>query len=205
MKQPTKSNPETPKTQNSKIKKSENPKNKKRIAYLAMIVACLAVATLIYASSVLPNRNSDNTTQESQQGTDEDNNQDQNNQNDNQNNQDGQASNDAYSAFILIDNSEFNVLLSQKGPYFVFVGRPTCPHCVKFTPILAEIVSKNNKHVYHFNTDAARAEDPEALSAITKKLGISAVPALIKIENGQKVAELEDYNSNSAILNFLNS
>ncbi|AEG61416.1 thioredoxin family protein [Desulforamulus ruminis] len=70
---------------------------------------------------------------------------------------------------------------------FVYFGRPTCPSCELFKPLLTEVAKEENIQVYYFNTDYFRNNSllTEAeLKEIFEKYQIQQVPILIKLVNG---------------------
>lgn len=64
---------------------------------------------------------------------------------------------------------------------YIYVGRPSCPDCEEFMPVLQQVV-KNNHTVYYYNTDETR-EDTEHEALLTQ-LKVESVPILIKTSNG---------------------
>lgn len=108
-----------------------------------------------------------------------------------------------YNSYHQIGNDELSALLAGTDSAYVYVGRDTCPHCATFSPILLEVIQENDKLVYYYNTDNARSQDAARMSELLNSIDISGVPALIKIENGIKVAQLQDYGSKDAIVFFL--
>ena len=108
-----------------------------------------------------------------------------------------------HTVYTLISNDEFNTILAHSDMVIVYIGRPTCPHCATFSPLLLEVIQETGTLVYHYDTDAAKADDPDKRIDILTKLNITTVPTLAKIQNGSIITELEDYTSRTAIRQFL--
>ena len=66
---------------------------------------------------------------------------------------------------------------------FVYIGRPTCPFCVIFEPILRELVQETQTIVYYFNTDNFR--EHELFSDVIQRFDVPFVPFMVKIEDGE--------------------
>lgn len=105
--------------------------------------------------------------------------------------------------YELVDNDQFNDIVSDSESVFVYIGRDTCPHCAKFAPLLREAIKETNHLVYYYDTAAAREDNVDKLTENMEKFEITNVPALIKIENGAKIDALKEYESIEAIKNFL--
>ncbi|MGM9902558.1 hypothetical protein A5844_000945 [Enterococcus sp. 10A9_DIV0425] len=105
-----------------------------------------------------------------------------------------------------IGNAQMETMLSskEKKDVFVYVGRPTCPECQKFEPILKETLTDEYKTMYYYNTDVARKDNEESLQSLASELGVEVVPTIVKISNGKVVSKLEGIKNQKAILEFLN-
>lgn len=111
-----------------------------------------------------------------------------------------------YETYQAINSDELFALLDETGTVnTVYVGRDTCPHCSAFGPKLIEVIQEEGILVYYYDTAAARADDVEKLNELMNELDVSSVPALLKIENGEVVMRLDDYDSKETISNFLNN
>ncbi|MDR2939906.1 MAG: thioredoxin family protein [Clostridiales bacterium] len=75
----------------------------------------------------------------------------------------------------------------QEGVKYVYLGRKTCPTCVKWLPILEDVSA--GKEVYYFDTDLWRGD--EGGQQIVSGYGIKTVPTLLQIENGELVKKLD--------------
>lgn len=85
-----------------------------------------------------------------------------------------------------------------------YIGRPTCPICVEFPPILEEVIEEDQIDVYYYNTDTAREADASVLSEMMERLDVTGVPTLMAIENGTEVDRLVGESTKEEIQAFLN-
>ncbi|KXG77106.1 hypothetical protein AN619_06360 [Thermotalea metallivorans] len=86
----------------------------------------------------------------------------------------------------VIDIKDANTFYEISDGY-VYFGRPTCPSCELFKPLLTEVANKEKVQVYYFNTDYFRDNSlltEEELREIFEKYKIEQVPILIKLVNG---------------------
>lgn len=81
--------------------------------------------------------------------------------------------------FTDITLDEVVQTMEQNETALVYAGRLTCPYCVKFMPILGEIVAARDLTVYSLDT-----EGNEAFEAFASEHGIEYVPALLYIQDG---------------------
>ena len=76
------------------------------------------------------------------------------------------------------------LLISETEDFFVYVGRPTCPFCNSYRPNLETAIRYNEEiRIYSFNTDDNREET--YFSEVINRLGLTRIPFLIFIRNGQ--------------------
>lgn len=71
---------------------------------------------------------------------------------------------------------------------YIYFGRPSCPSCQIFYPILQLASQRENKQIWYFNTDYFRTKKklPEyEILPVCNKYKISRVPVLIYVENGK--------------------
>jgi predicted bacteriocin transport accessory protein len=119
------------------------------------------------------------------------------------NNDTGQNQNDGpdFSALASIDSQGVLDFLSSGKSGFLYAGRPTCPHCQVFAPILIEVAKEKDLEVFYFNTDVARGE--EARNDALDALGVDGVPNFMYVQGGRVVARLADTASRDALLEFI--
>lgn len=71
---------------------------------------------------------------------------------------------------------------------YIYFGRPSCPACKRFKPILKLISQERNLKINYFNSDYFRKEKnaPEdSLMMVFEKYNIDSIPHLVYIENGE--------------------
>lgn len=105
----------------------------------------------------------------------------------------------------VIGNSEMEAILdddSGRGT-FVYIGRPTCPVCNEFEPILEHTLKRLSQELPYYEADLARLEDAQRSSVIFNRLdGVTGVPVIVYIENGQVVDALTGIHQQEAIQEF---
>ncbi|MCL2558846.1 MAG: thioredoxin family protein [Turicibacter sp.] len=100
--------------------------------------------------------------------------------------------------------SEMNDILadgSGEGT-FVYFGRPTCPHCVTFEPILEDVLDDLGVRLPYFNADLADQEDIDRRREVFAQLGLEGVPKIAYIINGEAVDVLIGVQPASAVHEF---
>ena len=90
-----------------------------------------------------------------------------------------------------IGNDELYEILNTEGDegFFIYIGRPTCPMCQEFEPILNETLDDLEAALRYFQTDMARADDEDQMLLMLEALRITGVPIVVYIEN----RELRDF------------
>lgn len=102
--------------------------------------------------------------------------------------------------FVEINTKTFESLLEKKEEHNVYIGRPTCPDCKKFKPILEKNIPKGKK-VFYYNTDNRRNE--KGFEDIIKKFNVNSVPVVLKIKDKKLLSKLEFTDKPEDINNFL--
>jgi len=92
---------------------------------------------------------------------------------------------DESTALHIIGNSEMDEILNDDSGVgtFVYVGRPTCPFCVEFEPILVGVLEEKGQELLYFETDLANLEDSDRRVQIMEHLGLAGVPAIVYVVN----------------------
>ena len=105
----------------------------------------------------------------------------------------------------VINSKEYNEIVEDGESKLVYVGRPTCPECAEFEPILEEVVEAEEVNVYYYNTDKAKKKSMDEFNEIKENLNIKYVPILIYYEGDKEVKRLdyEEYQSSNESLNEL--
>lgn len=83
-----------------------------------------------------------------------------------------------------ITTSDLIKRLGEKNDFILFIGRPTCEECQKASKILKKMNLDTEIEIGYWNTDKAR-EDEEKLDDILTKLDVAAVPAVLKVADGE--------------------
>ncbi len=104
-----------------------------------------------------------------------------------------------YSVLTELTSQDVVDFFAQKKSGFIYVGRPTCPHCQAFAPVLTSVVKVNNLTVYYYNTDANNSNEKHD-DALTL-LNITGVPTFLYVKDGVIAGELGD-RSEDDLLKF---
>ena len=108
---------------------------------------------------------------------------------------------------VYVGNTEMYEILndtSDEGS-FVYIGRPTCPHCVEFEPTLEETLEYLGQELRYFQIDLAREEDDESemtMAEIMDELGVTGVPRIVYIENGLVIDSLSGNQPKNNVISF---
>lgn len=78
--------------------------------------------------------------------------------------------------------------IQNKENFYLYVGRPTCHYCAKFSPILEEAINNTQVTVYYLNTDNEVLAEAQNFVA---KEEIQTVPHLAYYRDGQRQSYLE--------------
>lgn len=78
--------------------------------------------------------------------------------------------------------------IQNKENFYLYVGRPTCHYCAKFSPILEEAITHTQVTVYYLNTDNEVLAEAQNFAA---KEEIQTVPHLAYYRDGQRQSYLE--------------
>ncbi|MGT2811123.1 thioredoxin family protein [Streptococcus minor] len=78
--------------------------------------------------------------------------------------------------------------IQNKENFYLYVGRPTCHYCAKFSPILEEAITHTQVTVYYLNTDNEVLTEAQNFVA---KEEIQTVPHLAYYRDGQRQSYLE--------------
>ncbi|MBC2035431.1 thioredoxin family protein [Listeria booriae] len=84
---------------------------------------------------------------------------------------------------------------------FVYFGRPSCEYCQAFKPKLENSAKKEKMTVYYYNTDKYR--DSSNFESTLKQYGVTKIPYLVKIENGEIKDSIFDVSHESEITEFI--
>lgn len=91
---------------------------------------------------------------------------------------------------IPVKNIELlSTIMQDSNETYIYFGRPTCPDCVNFKPILEKELKLEKVNAYYFNTDVFRS-DP-GYDDVIKMFGVDWVPAFYKIGGGSVIAKFD--------------
>ena len=84
-----------------------------------------------------------------------------------------------------IGNEALSAILNDENDdiVFIYIGRPTCPLCVEFEPILDEALAYLERPLKYFQTDLARADDEEQMLFLLEKIGITGIPIIVALKD----------------------
>lgn len=119
----------------------------------------------------------------------------------------GVIASDEVNPYVASDDNEvvkaFIDVLNSSSKRLVYIGRPTCTYCQKFSPILEEVSKEYNIDYYYVNTDEIASEE---LAAILEKLGKTSskfgTPYLAVVQNGEKTGEQPGYIEKEDLIEF---
>ncbi|WP_124065043.1 thioredoxin family protein [Clostridium sp. E02] len=92
------------------------------------------------------------------------------------------TSSDHYELIPIQSIQELSDIVQSSNSAYIYFGRPTCPDCSDFIPILEKELQLAKTNVYYFNTDRFNKE-PEYENVI-KTFQIIWIPALYETESG---------------------
>ncbi|WP_165212839.1 thioredoxin family protein [Streptococcus tangpeifui] len=73
------------------------------------------------------------------------------------------------------------------GSYTLYLGRPTCIYCRKFSPVIKDFNSLSGGQVYYYNTDSTDFSSV-AKEFLRSKIGVFVTPTVLHLEKGQIVS-----------------
>ncbi|PFR94430.1 hypothetical protein COK43_02585 [Bacillus cereus] len=106
-------------------------------------------------------------------------------------------------SFIEVNNQELVQLLNSKEKFSLYIGRPTCPQCKELEPILKELLKESDREIYYYNVDDARSENEAEMKRLIKSLGVTVVPTIEYIENGNVADKIVGLQKKQEIKSFL--
>lgn len=84
------------------------------------------------------------------------------------------------SLFKQINSDKAEKLINGEGKTVVFIGKETCPYCIKFVKKLGSLVNDIDVPIYYVNS--INSEDTN-LSSFRNKYNIATVPGFIVSKN----------------------
>lgn len=105
--------------------------------------------------------------------------------------------------------NDFKNIIKNEGRNLFYVGRDDCRDCVKFMPVLQEVVVENNVKMYYldikqYRLDAIKEDASESdkvfYDDLVKMLNIDWVPMCVAIENEKVVSKYQFLNTDHYLL-----
>ncbi|WP_195934751.1 thiol reductase thioredoxin [Streptococcus sobrinus] len=81
----------------------------------------------------------------------------------------------------------YHMFDDQAGHYTLYLGRPTCIYCRKFSPVIKDFNTLSAGQVYYYNTDSADFSSV-AKEFLRTKIGAFGTPTVLHLEKGQIVS-----------------
>ena len=96
---------------------------------------------------------------------------------------------------IQITQDELKEKIQDRESLLVYIGRPSCPDCKKFQPILEDTLNKYNSKIYYYNTES-KASEKKAIKEFLQTLNISSIPQIVDIQKGEVKTLFDGQNEN---------
>ena len=103
---------------------------------------------------------------------------------------------------LEIKREDVKSLIREEETCWVYVGRPSCPDCVKIFPKLKSFLEDEGKSIFYYNTEC-KASEKKKERAYYNSLGVMSVPSIIKIEKGS-VKNIYNIDNDDSYLKFKN-
>jgi len=104
-----------------------------------------------------------------------------------------------------INYQQYEKIINSNKKEIFSIGRPTCPHCVKFMPIIKEVSENLNIKINYINMDSFSKQDIskfyDSLEFFTKERW--GTPLLIVVENKKVIASQIGYKDSKETKKFL--
>jgi len=104
-------------------------------------------------------------------------------------------------------NETVAILEDRSGEgFFIYVGRPTCPQCVRFQPTVLAVLEELGGSIAHFETDRLRATEQNYNVTVSELLALMEVrgtPTIAFIVDGVAVDHLAGNQSEENLRNFI--
>lgn len=104
-------------------------------------------------------------------------------------------------AFTSITPNEARAKIEAHEPFVVFIGRTTCPYCVRFIPKLHQAATQLQQEIYYMNSQDTT--NPQLL-AFRTQYEIPTVPGLLVLRSdGHSAAVCDSSLSVDEIIHFI--
>lgn len=95
-----------------------------------------------------------------------------------------ESSNEKCEYLVAISQKDLNKKLEKKDSFWVYIGRPSCPDCQRFSPRLEKLLTSKKKNLFYYNTTCKVSKKKE-MKAYVKGLQVHEIPAILKVEKGK--------------------
>lgn len=113
------------------------------------------------------------------------------------------GSSKASGSLISINSQELKTNIKDKEDMWIYIGRPTCQECEKFSPVLKEFLKENKKSIYYYNTDKATKENKQEMISLLEELEIKLVPTIIHLKEGKIIKSSVGYQNKTSLEKLL--
>ncbi|WP_257875541.1 thioredoxin domain-containing protein, partial [Leuconostoc citreum] len=84
-----------------------------------------------------------------------------------------------------ISYNQLNSIYDSGKASYIYFGRPSCPHCRDFAPVIKEVNRMKGYNIYYYNTDSSDF-GPVARNLVYNIIKIPGVPTILCLKN-QKI------------------
>lgn len=102
-----------------------------------------------------------------------------------------------------INSQQFEEHIKSEDHIWVYIGRPTCPMCEEFLPVLTHVLKEQDQQMYYYNTDEAKEENGQKMMNILNRLEVDAVPTMIYFEQGKMKKKIVGYQDEDSLAKLL--
>lgn len=109
---------------------------------------------------------------------------------------------DDKTVFHEISYIDFYKEMNNRKDSLIYIGRPTCPVCVRFLPILHDILTAKKMRIEYFNVDnffKDNSSDKASYINFFQELNISQLPSLIFTNGNMDYKRLPIYTIKTPI------
>lgn len=86
--------------------------------------------------------------------------------------------------FTKISVKEYLTIAAKDEESYIYIGRPTCSHCVASMPLLKRIIATLGKPIYYINIDNETSTDLSTLATATNNIYNGSTPLFMVVKNG---------------------
>lgn len=89
------------------------------------------------------------------------------------------------SIFKEINFSKFKEVLKNEEFTFVYIGSPSCSHCIEMKPYLGELYQDYKVDIYYLNSSKISSSDISYIEALDDRLSSFGTPTFLFIKGGK--------------------